>query len=405
MEAIYRFSGGVPRMINLVSSRLLLHSFIEEAHVVTLADVEFVLGELRQEELTPQQFVADNEAPAEPSASELAAAKVDWAQIDCGLSAAMLPPVKTAPAPFVSTPPPPAARRDDSPPPPKNPFHDEAPHWEAPPAAPARVATNNAPSESLASAQLLLAKHWRLALLFSLILFGAGAALYLRQFVAWRPLLDHAQQWISSSTTTLLTYLDAPPAPAFTPVIPETPPPVITPAPAPPLQTAPPAPVVLLPPAPEETNAESTRTIGTIDPVAPAIAAPPAFASTTETDLSAAEPSAAPPPPLTVSVSFARNSTIVEKQFFAPLAEVVARLTQFPTARGTITGYSDRYGNAAYNLELSRRRANAVADYLVAQGITRARLDVSGLGPRDQPDTSADTTGRVVELTVNAPTL
>ncbi|MBV5309727.1 OmpA family protein, partial [Chromatium okenii] len=60
-----------------------------------------------------------------------------------------------------------------------------------------------------------------------------------------------------------------------------------------------------------------------------------------------------------------------------------------------------RYGNAAYNLELSRRRANAVADYLVAQGIARARLDVSGLGPRDQPN--ADVASRVVELTINMP--
>ncbi|MBK1694729.1 hypothetical protein CKO09_08255 [Chromatium weissei] len=408
MEAIYRFSGGVPRMINLVSSRLLLHGFIEESHIITLADVEFVLGELRQEELTPQQFTADNVAPAEPSASELAAAKVNWTQIDLGLSAAMLPPVKTpAAAPFVAKPSPPAARRDDSPPPPppsKNAYHEEHSHWEAPPTV--AVSAVAATPESPALTSSLFTKHWRLALLFSLLLFGASAAFYLRQFVVWRPLLDHAKQWISASTTQLINSETAP-APAFTPVAPETPPPVIDAMPTSPQPLNVPAAPIAAMPAPQEMPTDSARTIGTIQPTAPAIAtaSQTAFSSMTNSDLSA-DHEGTPPSPLTIAVTFARNSTIVEKQFFTQLAEVVARLTQFSTARCTITGYSDRYGNAAYNLELSRRRANAVADYLVAQGVTRTRLDVNGRGPREQPNVAsdgADAAGRVVELTVNVP--
>ena len=411
MEAIYRFSGGVPRMINLVSSRLLLHGFIEESHLVTVADVEFVLGELRQEELTPQQFASEHE---DPTAANLAAAKIDWAQIDTGLSAKMVPSVKPAPVPLVSNPPPPAARRDDSPPSPplsKNPYHDEATHWEIPPtAAPSGITSNahRAPAEPSAFAQWLRARRWLLALVCGLMVVGAGSAFYLRQFVAWRPLLDHAKQWISASSATLLTHLDTPPVPALPPVAPEAPPPALNPMPAPPPLTAPPPPEVLMPPAPEAMPVESAKSIGIISPTAPAIAtaSQTAFASMTETEVSAAVDRAPPPPPLTVSVSFARNSTIVETRFFAQLAEVIAHLTEFPTARVAVTGYSDRYGNAAYNLELSRRRANAVADYLVAQGVTRARLEVSGRGPRDQPGTvgdAPDATARVVELTVNAP--
>ncbi len=66
MQAIHTFSGGVPRMINLVCSRLLLHGFIEELHVITIADAEFVVSELRQEELTPENFLPVDELRSKP---------------------------------------------------------------------------------------------------------------------------------------------------------------------------------------------------------------------------------------------------------------------------------------------------------------------------------------------------
>lgn len=46
----------------------------------------------------------------------------------------------------------------------------------------------------------------------------------------------------------------------------------------------------------------------------------------------------------------------------------------------TIIGYTDRIGADAYNLELSRRRANSVRDYLVGQGIPAAALHAEGRG-------------------------
>lgn len=49
-------------------------------------------------------------------------------------------------------------------------------------------------------------------------------------------------------------------------------------------------------------------------------------------------------------------------------------------ARFAIEGHTDSLGTAAANSELSRRRAKAVADYLVAQGVSRERLQVAGYG-------------------------
>lgn len=48
--------------------------------------------------------------------------------------------------------------------------------------------------------------------------------------------------------------------------------------------------------------------------------------------------------------------------------------------RFTIEGHTDAVGGRDYNLDLSRRRAQAVVDYLVGKGADRSRFDVVGYG-------------------------
>lgn len=55
-------------------------------------------------------------------------------------------------------------------------------------------------------------------------------------------------------------------------------------------------------------------------------------------------------------------------------------LNEYPQAQVEITGYTDSSGPAAYNQKLSERRAQAVADYLVAAGIDADRFTVKGMG-------------------------
>ena len=46
----------------------------------------------------------------------------------------------------------------------------------------------------------------------------------------------------------------------------------------------------------------------------------------------------------------------------------------------SIEGHTDSQGPDAYNQDLSERRAQAVVDYLVGQGINAARLGAVGYG-------------------------
>lgn len=50
---IHRFSGGVPRLINMISGRLLLHGMVEELHELGESDVREVIESLSSEQLLP----------------------------------------------------------------------------------------------------------------------------------------------------------------------------------------------------------------------------------------------------------------------------------------------------------------------------------------------------------------
>ncbi len=65
-------------------------------------------------------------------------------------------------------------------------------------------------------------------------------------------------------------------------------------------------------------------------------------------------------------------------------------LPQLVNMRFRIEGHTDSIGGRAMNLALSQRRAQSVADFLVAMGVARDRLDVTGYGPdRPLPGTRA----------------
>lgn len=76
--------------------------------------------------------------------------------------------------------------------------------------------------------------------------------------------------------------------------------------------------------------------------------------------------------------------------------EIITRLADFlsrnETTRIRIEGHTDSTGDDAYNTELSRRRAQAVADALAARSIPATRIEVVGRGegfPVATNDTSA----------------
>jgi len=62
------------------------------------------------------------------------------------------------------------------------------------------------------------------------------------------------------------------------------------------------------------------------------------------------------------------------------MENVVAFLRNDPSTRIAISGHTDSRGSDAYNMKLSRDRANEVRDYLVGYGIDASRLEAAGYG-------------------------
>ena len=89
-------------------------------------------------------------------------------------------------------------------------------------------------------------------------------------------------------------------------------------------------------------------------------------------------------------VNFEYDSAKLTAGSAATLDKVAASLIEHTEAKIEIDGHTDSKGNDAYNLSLSRKRANAVKDYLVSKGVNAAQLSAKGYGEK-QPIASNDT--------------
>lgn len=84
-------------------------------------------------------------------------------------------------------------------------------------------------------------------------------------------------------------------------------------------------------------------------------------------------------------ISFPFDSVDISEGARSILDFAIETLNNFPDSRAEITGYSDSKGEEDYNIELSRRRANAVKRYFVERGVGEERLQVEGRGARLDP--------------------
>lgn len=62
------------------------------------------------------------------------------------------------------------------------------------------------------------------------------------------------------------------------------------------------------------------------------------------------------------------------------LNEIAARLSNVNVQSVRVEGHTDFMGTEQYNQALSERRANAVANYLVSQGVSASKITAVGLG-------------------------
>lgn len=86
------------------------------------------------------------------------------------------------------------------------------------------------------------------------------------------------------------------------------------------------------------------------------------------------------------------------------LTELAATLAGMPDVRIQLDGYADERGDAAYNQDLSIRRADHVRNVLTAAGVTPSRITVAAHGESPAVDSSIDSYAldRRVSLTLYA---
>jgi peptidoglycan-associated lipoprotein len=80
------------------------------------------------------------------------------------------------------------------------------------------------------------------------------------------------------------------------------------------------------------------------------------------------------------TVHFALDQYNVEEGDKAILGRQAAWLQKYPSVRVTVEGHADERGTREYNLALGARRANAVKEYLVSQGVSTARIETVSYG-------------------------
>ena len=79
-------------------------------------------------------------------------------------------------------------------------------------------------------------------------------------------------------------------------------------------------------------------------------------------------------------VQFELNSSELTPDSSESLDKVVGAMNEYPNLRIEVQAHTDSMGEAAYNKQLSEKRAASVRDYLVAGGIASDRMEVKGYG-------------------------
>ncbi|MBN8702436.1 MAG: PD40 domain-containing protein [Bacteroidetes bacterium] len=110
------------------------------------------------------------------------------------------------------------------------------------------------------------------------------------------------------------------------------------------------------------------------------------------------------------NIFFDSNKSILRKESTLELEKLKDFLVSNPAVKAEISGHTDNSGTAAANLKLSKDRAQAVVNYLIANGISKARIISKGYGMAKplfsnstadgKPDSASMQLNRRVELKI-----
>ncbi|WP_430440106.1 OmpA family protein [Shinella sp.] len=94
------------------------------------------------------------------------------------------------------------------------------------------------------------------------------------------------------------------------------------------------------------------------------------------------------------NVTFATDQDQVIPPFYPTLDSVALVLRKFNKTLIDVDGHTDSVGNAGYNMDLSNRRANSVANYLAGRGVDPRRMSAMGYGLERPIASNASEMGR-----------
>jgi general secretion pathway protein A len=134
------------------------------------------------------------------------------------------------------------------------------------------------------------------------------------------------------------------------------------------------------------------------EPAHDAATGSPENEGTGEAQKPADEPAAGHPVSITADQSsiiyFDYNSNEIPAQAYETLDSIVKFTAQRPDLRITVTGFTDSQGNAVYNKQLSKYRADMVKNYLIGQGFPPANIETIAKGPQNPMGDNETSEGR-----------
>ncbi len=95
-----------------------------------------------------------------------------------------------------------------------------------------------------------------------------------------------------------------------------------------------------------------------------------------------------------VSINFSHNSNEVSDDAVKILGKIADVLIKYPKLKIGVIGYTDSSGIYSYNKSLSRFRANIVKSYLTGKGAMPEQITAIGMGPQNPVKTNSTWQGR-----------
>jgi outer membrane protein OmpA-like peptidoglycan-associated protein len=83
------------------------------------------------------------------------------------------------------------------------------------------------------------------------------------------------------------------------------------------------------------------------------------------------------------SVLFNKNSADLKQEYFPILKKMAAVLNKYERTTILISGYTDITGTEAYNMELSKKRADNAKQEFIDNNVKATRMYTWGRGPKD----------------------